>query len=131
MYLEILHKGRVRIGKDLSMFDKAMDMSHIQDNRDYTKFIQEKLPQIHDQITPSSLREMAFLEPILQASKSDWKVDGLERALELERIEESMFYNQIRLHGMDHSFKKLIEELDLMCDEYGIPYNKRKRLQGS
>ena len=31
--------------------------------------------------------------------------------VELEQIEESMFYNQIKLHGMDHSFKKLIEEL--------------------
>ena len=29
---------------------------------------------------------------------------------------------------MDHSFKKLLEELHLMWDEYGIPYNKRKRL---
>ena len=71
---------------------------------------------------------MAFLEPMLQASKSDWKIDGLERALELEQIEESMFFNQIKLHRMDHSFKILIEELYLMWDEYGIPYNKRKRL---
>ena len=101
-------------GQDLSMFDIAMDLSHIQDNHNYTEFIQEKLPQLHDQIIPSSLREMAFLEPMLQASKPDWKIDGLERALELEQIEESMFYNQIRLHGMDHSFKKLIEELHLM-----------------
>ena len=71
---------------------------------------------------------MAFLEPMLQASKSDWKIDGLERALELEQIEESMFFNQIKLHRMDHSFKILIEELYLMWDEYGIPYNKGKRL---
>ena len=110
------------------MFDIAMDLSHIQDNHNYTKFIQEKLPRLHDQIIPSSLREKDFLEPMLQASKPDWKIDGLERALELEQIEESMFYNQIKLHGMDHSFKKLIEELHLMWDEYGIPYNKRKRL---
>ena len=66
------------------MFDIAMDLSHIQDNHNYTKFIQEKLPRLHDQIIPSSLREMAFLEPMLQASKPDWKIDGLERALELE-----------------------------------------------
>ena len=115
-------------GQDLNMFDIAMDMSHIHDKEDYTKIIQKKLPRLHDQITPSSLREMAFLEPMLQASKSDWKIDGLERALELERIEESMFFHQLKLHGMDHSFKKLLEELHLMWDEYGIPYNKRKRL---
>ena len=48
-------------GQDLSIFDLAMDMSHIEDKEDYTKFIQKKLPRLHDQITPSSLREMAFL----------------------------------------------------------------------
>ena len=52
-------------GQDLSMFEIAMDMSHIQDKDDYTKYIQKKLPRLHDQIMPSSLREMAFLEPIL------------------------------------------------------------------
>ena len=39
-----------------------------------------------------------------------------------------MFFHQLKLHRMDHSFKKLLEELHLMWDEYGIPYNKRKRL---
>ena len=71
---------------------------------------------------------MAFLEPMLQASKWDWKIDGLERALELEQIKESMFFYQLKLHEMDHSFKKLLEELHLMWNESGIPYNKRKRL---
>ena len=71
-------------GQDLSMFDMAMDISHIQDNHNYTKFIQQKLPRLHDQNIPSSLMETAFLEPMLQASKSDWKIDSLERALELE-----------------------------------------------
>ena len=79
------------------MFDMAMAKSHIQDHNNYTKFIQEKLPRLHDQMTPNSLREMAFLEPMLQAYNLDWKIDGLERALELEQIEESMFYNQIKL----------------------------------
>ena len=77
---------------------------------------------------PSSLREMAFLEPMLQASKLDWKIDGSERALEFEQIEESMFFHQLKLHAMYHSFKKLVEELHLTWGEYGIPYNKRKRL---
>ena len=79
-------------GQDLGMFDIAMDMPHIQDNHAYTKFIQEKLPQLHGQIIPCSLREMTFLEPMLQVSKWDWKIDGLERAQELEQIEESMFF---------------------------------------
>ena len=114
--------------QDLSMFDVAMDLSHISDKKDYTNFIQEKLPRLHDQITPSSLREIAFLEPMLQTSISDWPADGLERALELERIEGSMFFHQLKLHGMDHSFKQLIEELHKMWDEYGIPHNKRKKL---
>ena len=58
-------------GQYLNMFDIAMDISHINDKGDYTKFIQKKLPRLHDQITPSSLRGMAFLEPMLQASKLD------------------------------------------------------------
>ena len=39
-----------------------------------------------------------------------------------------MFYNQLKLHGMDNSFKKLYKELHLIWDEYGIPYNKRRKL---
>ncbi len=39
-----------------------------------------------------------------------------------------MFFHQLKLHGMDHSFKQLIEELQIMWDKYGIPYNKRKKL---
>ena len=114
--------------QDLCVFDIAMDLSHIHDKTDYTDFIQEKLPRLHDQIIPSSLREIAFLEPMLHPSMSDWMTDGLERALELERIEASMFFHQLKLHGMDHSFKLLIQELQEMWDEYGIPYNKRKKL---
>ena len=90
-------------GQDLSMFDIVMDISHIQDKDDYTKFIQKKLPWLHDQTTPSLLGEIAFLEPMMQASKLDQKIDGLERALELEQIEESMFFNQIKLHRMELS----------------------------
>ena len=29
---------------------------------------------------------------------------------------------------MDHSFKQLIEELQIMWGNYGIPYNKRNKL---
>ncbi len=60
------------------MLDVAMDLSHISDKKDYTKIIQEKLPRLHDQIIPSLLREIAFLEPMLQTSISDWLADGLE-----------------------------------------------------
>ena len=42
--------------RDLSMLDVAMDLSHISDKKDYTNFIQERLPRLHDQIIPSSLR---------------------------------------------------------------------------
>ena len=114
--------------QDSLMLEIAMDMSHIKDNTDYTNHIKEKLPRLHDQIIPSSLREIAFLGPMLHTSISDWSVDSLERGVELERIEKSMFFHQLKLHGMDHSFKKLYEELNTMWDEYGIPYNKRKKL---
>ena len=74
------------------------------------------------------MREIAFLGQMLRPFMSDWSVDGLERGLELERIEASMFYNQLKLDGMDNSFKKLYKELHLIWDEYGIPYNKRRKL---
>ena len=76
-------------GHDWSMFDIAMDMSHIQDNNDYTKFIQEKLPRLHDQIIPCSLREMAFLEPMLQASKLDWKTDNGKQILTISKKKQN------------------------------------------
>ena len=105
-----------------------MDMNHIKDKTDYTKHIKEKLPRLHDQILPNSLREIAFLGPMLCPSITDWTVDGLERGLELERIEKSMFFQQLKQHGMEQSFKTLYEELHVIWDEYGMPYNKRKKL---
>ena len=39
-----------------------------------------------------------------------------------------MFFQQLKEHGMAQSFKKLYEELHMVWDEYGIPYNKRKKL---
>ena len=54
-------KEEDKSGQDLSMFDMAMDISYIQDKDYYGKFIQKKLPRLYDQITPSLLREIAFL----------------------------------------------------------------------
>ena len=65
---------------DMTIFDIAMDLSHIHNNVDYTRFIHEKLPRLYDQIIPSSLREIAFLGQMLRPFISDWSVDGLERA---------------------------------------------------
>ena len=113
---------------DMTIFDIAMDLSHIHNNIDHTRFIHEKLPRLHDQIIPSSLREIAFLGQMLRPFLFDWPIDSLERGLEMERIEASMSYHQLKLHGMDNLFKKLYEELHLIWDEYGIPYNKRRKL---
>ena len=62
---------------------------------------------------------------MLSPSITDWTVDGLERGLELEQIEKSIFSHQLKQHGMDQSFKTLYEELHIVWDEYGIQYNKR------
>ena len=113
---------------DSIILEEAMDISHIKDKQDYTKHINDKLPRLHDQIIPSSLREISFLGPMLETSISDWSVDGVERGVELERIENSMFFHQLKLHGMDQSFKQLYEELNEIWDQYGVPYNKRKKL---
>ena len=58
-------KEKEESGQDLSIFDMAMDISHIQGEDDYAKFIQKKLPRLYDLITSSSLREIAFPEPML------------------------------------------------------------------
>ena len=54
-------------------------------------------------------------------------MDGPERGLKLEQIEKSIFFQQLKQHGMEQSFKTLYEELHIIWDEYGIPYNKRKK----
>ena len=46
----------------------------------------------------------------------------------MERIESSLFYNQLKKNDMEHSFKDLYQKLNYIWDEYGIPYNKRKKL---
>ena len=114
--------------KDMAIFDIAMDLSHINDKTNYTKFIHKKLPQLRDHIIPSSLREIAFLGQMLRPFMLDWPVDSLEIGLELERIEASICYHQLKLHGTDNSFKKLYKKLHLILDEYGILCNKRRKL---
>ena len=41
----------------------------------------------------------------------NWPVDGLEKGLELDSKEASIFFHQLNLHGMDNAFRKLYEEL--------------------
>ena len=113
--------------KDMTIFGIAMDLSHINDKTNYSKFIHEKLSRLHDHIIPSSLRDIAFLEQMLHPFMFDWSVDSLKRGLELERIKASMFFHQSKLHGMGNSFKKLYKELNMIWDEYGIPYKKRRK----
>ena len=91
--------------KDMTIFDIAMDLSHINDKTNYTTLLHEKLPRLHDQIIPSSLREIAFLGQILSPFMSNLSVDSLERGLELERLEASMIFHQLKLHGMDNLFR--------------------------
>ena len=82
------------------------------DKTDYTLHIQNKLPRLHDQVLPSSHLEFAFLGSNLRTLIEDWKLDGIERGAELERIESSLFYNQLKNNGMEH-----IEMVSLlMCD---------------
>ena len=78
----------------MTIYDIAMDLSQINDEMNYTKFIHDKLPRLHDQSIPSSLRYIAFLGQMLYYFKSNWPVDGLERGLELDRKEASIFSHQ-------------------------------------
>ena len=85
----------------------AKDTTFLKDKTDYTLHIQNKLRRLHDQVLPSSLQEFAFLGSNLRTFIEDWKVDRVERGTELERIESSLFYNQLKKNGMQHSFKDL------------------------
>ena len=57
---------------------------------------------------------IALLGPMLCPSITDWTVDGLERGLELEQIEKFKFFQQLKQHGMEQSFKTLYEELHII-----------------
>ena len=50
--------------------------------RDCLQYIQRCLPRLHDEIMPSSLREIAFLGPSIQTFINDWNPDGVERCAE-------------------------------------------------
>ena len=100
----------------------------LKDKTDYLQHIQRCLPRLHDEIIPSSLRELAFLGPSTRNFKNDWKPDGVERGSELERVGASLFYNQLKKNGMEHSFQELFEKINYLWDKYGIPYNKRRKI---
>ena len=121
-----IHKGTL----DQSNFREwATDTSmFLKDGTDYLQHIRRCLPRLHDEIMPTSLRELAFLGPSMRTFINDWNPDGIERGAELERVEASLFYNQLKRNGMEHSFQELFEKLNYLWDEYGIPYNKRRKL---
>ena len=91
----------------------ARDVTFLKDKTDYTLHIQNKLPRLHDQALPSSLREFAFLGSNLRTFIQDWKVDGIERGAELERIESSLFYNQLKKEWYGTQLQGFISEIKL------------------
>ena len=42
--------------------------------------------------------------------------------------ESSLFYNQLKKNGIQHSFEDLYQKLNKLWDEYDIPYNKRRKV---
>ena len=53
---------------------------------------------------------------------------GLERGLELERIQSTMFYNQLMTNNMTIGWNKLYKFLQEHWDALGIPYKNRHKL---
>ena len=80
----------------------------LKDKTDYLQHIRRCLPILHDEIIPSSLRELAFLGPSMPTFINDWKPDGVERGVELERVEASLFYNQLKKNRMEHRFSRIV-----------------------
>ena len=108
----------------------ATDLDHIQDHTNYTDEINKTLPKLFDQFYPPSNREMAFIHQDLLNLKNneDWLPFGLERGLELERIQSTMFYNQLMTNNMTIGWNKLYEFLQEHWDALGIPYKNRHKL---
>ena len=104
--------------------EMATNLEHIQGYRDYTDEINRTLPKLHDQFYPPSNKELTFIEEDLVSLKGrvDYSPFGLERGLELERIQSSMFYNQLSINNMAIGWNTVYKFLQQHWDALGIPY---------
>ena len=71
------------------------------------------LPKLFDQFYRPSNRELEFIhQELLDLNNNeDWLPFELERGLELERIQSTMFYNQLVTNNMTIGWNKLYEFL--------------------
>ena len=68
-----IHIGNYRsTQKQVESREWAKDITFLKDKTDYTEHINSKLPQLYDQILPSSLRKNAFLGSSLHTFIDDW-----------------------------------------------------------
>ena len=99
------------------------------DSKDYTNTIDQNLPQLSNLLFPISARNLYFNHTqYTMLTEDDWEPFGVERQVELQRIEDSMFYQQLKMNNLEHGFKLIYEELHDIYDNWGIPYKNRHLL---
>ena len=101
----------------------------ISDTNSYTEEISSKLPSMDSILYPVCAMEMSYHFSSFSSCKGcDWKPFGNERKIELQRIEGTVFYHQLRKLNLTHAWKEIYTNVNNFCDSHGIPYKNRKKL---
>ena len=101
----------------------------ISDTNSYTEEIIIKLPSMNSVLYPVCSMEMSYhLSNFLSHKGIDWEPFGFERKIELQRIEGTAFFHQLRKLNLTHAWKEIYTNTNLFCDAHGVPYKKRKNL---
>ena len=108
----------------------ATNLDHIEDDRNYTDEINKTLPKLYNKLYPTLNREIIIIkqEPLNLKGCKDWAPFGIERELELERIQSSTFRNQLTVNNVTIGWNKLYNFLQEHWNDIGIPYKNRNEL---
>jgi len=97
--------------------------------KDYKKKIKQSLPNWKTILHPVSSQELFYQEKAITTIKTiDWSPFGPERKKELRRIENSLFYHQMKKNGYAHAWKEAYTRTNNQCNALGIPYKNRMKL---
>ena len=58
----------------------------------------------------------------------DWSPFGLEKKRELERIEKSISFHQMKENHYEYAWKDIYTKINTQCNAIGIPYKNRTKL---
>ena len=97
----------------------------ISDINSYTEEVTSKLPSMNSVLHPvcSMIMFDGNILPFFLFSciGCDWKPFGYERKNELQKIEGSLVYHQLRKLNLTHTWKEIYTNVNNFCDSHGIP----------